>query len=919
MKTLIHFLIIYLLLTSIFIKATTQNIPDFLVNDHASIDGSEQSTPDIDGDGQGNYVLTWRDDRSGYFSAIYAQIYHNDTTPFGENFKVGDDGETSTRYNPAIAVDQNLNFVITWLDRRSGQWDVYAQQFSNTGIPPGNTFKVNNEPGDEEQEQPCVAIDNSGNFVITWSDEKNGDWDIYGQRYAADGTALGENFRINDDTGNELQYWPCCNCDKNGNLLVSWIDQRYNEDYEIYAQRYLPDGTPVGGNFKVNSDTEQAFQLRPDISFDDSGNFIITWEDQRSGEWDVYAQRYFSDGSTLGDNFKVNDDAPDSYQRNASITSDENGNFVICWQDSRDDYQDIYAQRFSNNATPIGTNFKVNTDTTNTYQYYSEITGDASGNFMIAWEDHRNGYNGDIFKQFYLNDGNTLGSNKKINDDEGSENQQYPAIAVDGNENFIVAWVDLREGDENIYAQRFSGDGTALGSNFKVNNDNLPFITQWEPDVAADAVGNFVIAWVDYRSGYDGDIYAQRYASDGTPLDSNFLVNYLGANMHYCPEVVYSPNGDFIISWGDAEDGGEDKMQNSKLNPEHIFEDSSEKEIKTGEPDIWAQRFSGNGTALGENFKVNDDTAWNYQQYPAIAVGFDGNFIITWEDDRNGDWDIFYQRYSWDGATIGVNTKVEDATFSEHQRNPAIAIGFYGCFTIAWSDKRNGDYDVYAQHFYPDGYPMGNNFRVNTDTSNSHQSYPSIASESSGNFIINWTDSHNGDDDVYGQRFWSDVNTFGIYGHNYCITESSEFRQNRPAVALHNNRIFTTWQDNQSEQFGWDIWASVCNWGHWVGVENATVDDSESVFTLYQNYPNPFNTTTNIKFSLPENAKIKIEIFNYLGVLQKILLDKTMESGTHQIECSAGDLLPGIYYYRITVEEFRKTRIYTQAKMMVIL
>ncbi len=38
-----------------------QNIPDFLVNDHASIDGSEQSIPDIDGDGNGNYVLTWMD------------------------------------------------------------------------------------------------------------------------------------------------------------------------------------------------------------------------------------------------------------------------------------------------------------------------------------------------------------------------------------------------------------------------------------------------------------------------------------------------------------------------------------------------------------------------------------------------------------------------------------------------------------------------------------------------------------------------------------------------------------------------------------------------------------------------------------------------------------------------------------------
>lgn len=432
--------------------ATAQNIPDFLVNEHASLDGSEQSSSSIDGDGNGNYVITWKDERNGSNFDIFAQIYLNDSTPASDNFKVNDDGGTVTQYRPAIAVAPNLNFVITWIDKRNGyEWDIYAQRFSNDGTALGNNFKVNEEPGNEEQEHPSVSIDSLGNFVIIWADEKNGDWDIYGQRYSADGTALSGNFKINDDTGNTLQYWPTCNCDKNGNFIVSWVDKRYYDDYDIYAQRFLADGSPIGNNFLVNDDAGYFTQLRPDINIEENGNFIIAWEDERNEDWNIYAQRYLSDGTTIGENFKINDDTPDTDQRNASISSDLAGNFVISWQDDRNDYSDIYAQRFLNNGNPTGNNFKVNDTTSDTYEYNADLVSDKSGNFMIAWDDHRNGNEGDIYAQSYLSNGTATGVNVRVNDDEGSKNQWSPAIAVAGNDNFIVTWVDYRDEDDNIY------------------------------------------------------------------------------------------------------------------------------------------------------------------------------------------------------------------------------------------------------------------------------------------------------------------------------------------------------------------------------------------------------------------------------------------------------------------------------------
>lgn len=47
-------------------------------------------------------------------------------------------------------------------------------------------------------------------------------------------------------------------------------------------------------------------------------------------------------------------------------------------------------------------------------------------------------------------------------------------------------------------------------------------------------------------------------------------------------------------------------------------------------------------------------------------------------------------------------------------------------------------------------------------------------------------------DDIYGQRFWSEVKSFGTYGSNYNATDNNDYRQDQPSVALKNNRIIST-------------------------------------------------------------------------------------------------------------------------------
>ncbi len=271
----------------------TQNIPDFLVNQQGSVDGAQQANPSMAGDGNGHYVLTWEDKRNGSDFDIFAQICESDGSFIGSNFRVNDDIGQARQYSVAVAVDLNLNFVIAWVDKRNGNpntdWDLYAQRFSNDGTPLGNNFKVNDELETDEKFHPSVSIDSLGNFVIVWGDERNDLSDIYGQRFLNDGTAQGNNFKINDDIGNYYQLWPTCACDKSGNLIVSWTDKRYNTDRHIYAQRYSPDGTALGNNFQVNDNNAGTNHILPDIAIDGSSNFIIAWEDNRNGYPDIYA------------------------------------------------------------------------------------------------------------------------------------------------------------------------------------------------------------------------------------------------------------------------------------------------------------------------------------------------------------------------------------------------------------------------------------------------------------------------------------------------------------------------------------------------------------------------------------------------------------------------------------------------------
>jgi hypothetical protein len=103
-----------------------------------------------------------------------------------------------------------------------------------------------------------------------------------------------------------------------------------------------------------------------------------------------------------------------------------------------------------------------------------------------------------------------------------------------------------------------------------------------------------------------------------------------------------------------------------------------------------------------------------------------------------------------------------------------------------------------------------------------------------------------------------------------------------------------------------------------------TVGQVPQEFILRQNYPNPFNTTTTITYSLPVEARVRLEIFNLNGQLVKVLTDEKKSAGTY--ECvwdganeNGNPASSGQYFYRLSAEPSNGGEKFSSVKKLVLL
>jgi hypothetical protein len=435
-------------------------------------------------------------------------------------------------------------------------------------------------------------------------------------------------------------------------------------------------------------------QLPTSVS-DGAGGAIVTWRDQRSGNYDIYAQHVLASGA-VDPAWPANGLAlctAVNHQQSPTIVSDGAGGAIVTWQDQRiSSFPDIYAQHAlaSGAVDPAWPANGRALCTAASHQTIPTITSDGAGGAIVTWPDTRSSAFPNLYAQHVLAsgavdpawpaDGQALCT--------AAGNQNVPMIVSDGAGGAIVTWHDTRNGTYDIYAQHVLASGTVDGA-WPV--DGLALCTavadQQNPTIVSDGAGGALVTWQDTRTGATADIFAQHVLAsglvDGTwPVDGRGLCT--AGNNQTFPVIVSDGAGGAIVTWNDNRSGTSD------IYAQHV--------LASGVVDgAWP----GDGRALC--------TALGPQSNPAIVSDGAGGVIVAWHDIRGVaglNYEIYAQHVLVSGAVDGAWAADGRpvSTASGEQSFPTIVSDGAGGALIAWQDVRSGNYDIYAQRVARHGY-----------------------------------------------------------------------------------------------------------------------------------------------------------------------------------------------------------------------
>ena len=312
------------------------------------------------------YLAAWQDARESIYGGwdIYGQLMSCMGEPMGDAFGFfKPPGRAKDQRYPAVAYNsQDDEYLVVWQDKLCYSWpydtadDIYGWRVSSEGSLIGNAIPISIaadcELDESSQQSPAIAYNSQDNrYLVVWEDDRNGNWDIYGQWLTRTGDPLGSNFPIIDTDSD--QRFPDLVYNSQDNLyLVVWQDNRHG-NWDIYGRRVLSDGTK-GSDFRI-SRSAGAEQI-PAVAYNGDHEYLVAWQDKRNGGEDIYGQRVGSDDSLLGPECPISTAENDQESPDVAYNS-QNKEYMAVWQDERngEDNDDIYGQRVASVLTPTPT------------------------------------------------------------------------------------------------------------------------------------------------------------------------------------------------------------------------------------------------------------------------------------------------------------------------------------------------------------------------------------------------------------------------------------------------------------------------------------------------------------------------------------------------------------------------------------
>lgn len=369
-----------------------------------------QGAPQIISDGSGGAIIAWPDYRANAsYADVYAQRINSSGVVQWTADGVAISVQTFNQTNPQLLGDGSGGAIITWEDNRDGQsYDIYAQKINSSGVVQwtANGLPVANVSGANKNEQSPQIINDGGTGAIityTFLNTVTFKYDVYAQKIDASGAQQWTGTTgVAICTAPEHQITPKLISDGSGGAIITWSDQRTDLFYDIYAQRINNAGSVQWtADGLVVAAVAGSHERIPEIISDGGTGAIITWKDNRSGNYDIYAQKINASGAVQWSaNGEVICNATGD-QDYVQLVSDGGTGAIITWDDFRagGTNYNIYAQKINASGTVQWTSNGVVVTSATNAQNYPQLLSDGNGGAFIFWTDHRGGTTDDIYGQ----------------------------------------------------------------------------------------------------------------------------------------------------------------------------------------------------------------------------------------------------------------------------------------------------------------------------------------------------------------------------------------------------------------------------------------------------------------------------------------------------------------------------------------
>lgn len=307
----------------------------------------------------------------------------------------------------------------------------------------------------------------------------------------------------------------------------------------------------------------------------------------------------------------------------------------------------------------------------------------------------------------------------------------FDGLAYRPDGEFIVVWYDgdYTSGEYDVFGRVFDqgGDG---GAPFQLNT-YFPG-RQWEPSIATDADGGFVVVWGAYTDGDpDQGVVARRYDAATNPIGGEFQVNVATEGAQFVPHVATTPSGGFVVVW----DSGGYFAQVERIH---------------------GRRFDAAGQAQGSEFAIADSDVGDPKGV-RVSINDDGRALASWwqTESAQSGYDVFARSYDAEGnagAQFQVNTHTTDTQWAPS--SAALADGTFLVAWTGWGDQDGSATGIFARIVGSNGALVGEEFQVNS-YSTGYQYNSAVAAVDGDKFIVAWTGNTLGGDgtDVVARVF----------------------------------------------------------------------------------------------------------------------------------------------------------------------